>query len=103
MPFDLDLPRRLKARGWKVKIFEKERLESPHVTIYLKRGDRAWRVGLRDGVFIVPPGGGWNDIDRDVRELVEMNWDRLRMEWDRLYPINPISSREDDDAQDGGR
>lgn len=54
MPFELDLPRRLKARGWKVKIFEKERLESPHVTIYLKRGDRAWRVGLRDGVFIVP-------------------------------------------------
>lgn len=32
-----------------------------------------------------------------------MNWDKLRMEWDRLYPNNPISSREDDDAQDGGR
>ena len=98
MPFELDLPKRLKVRGKKVKIFEKERLEDPHVTVYLKRGDRAWRIGLRDGGFIVPPGGSWNEIDREVRESVEQNWGRLRLEWDRLYPSNPISSREDDDA-----
>jgi len=33
MPFELQLPRNLKADGWKVKIFDKEELEPPHVTV----------------------------------------------------------------------
>jgi hypothetical protein len=33
MAFDVPLSKKLKAKGWKVKIREKERVEPPHVTI----------------------------------------------------------------------
>ena len=36
MPFELPLPKKLKAEGWKVKIREKERVEPPHVTVMHK-------------------------------------------------------------------
>ncbi len=98
MPHDLDLPKRLKAKGWKVKIREKERLEPPHVTIMC--GKREWRLGLRDGAFLMPPGGKWADIDDDVWKLIEKNWKALQDAWDKKYPTNPILSEKDDDDQD---
>jgi hypothetical protein len=88
MPHELDLPKRLKARGWKVKIREKERLEPPHVTIIC--GKKEWRVGLRDMSFLVPPDGKWADIDDEVRDLIAKNWKSLQDVWDKKYPSNPI-------------
>src|SRR5205809_818363 len=70
MPHELNLPKRLKAKGWKVKIREKERLEPPHVTILC--GKREWRVGLRDKGFLVPPGGKWADIDDEIPD--DLTW-----------------------------
>ena len=99
MPHEIRLPRRLKARGWKVKIREKERLEPPHVTIMC--GKKEWRVGLRDESFLVPPGGTWADIDDEVRQIIEENWSDLQDAWDEKYPSNPISSEEDDHDEDG--
>jgi hypothetical protein len=98
MPHELDLPKRLKAKGLKVKIREKERLEPPHVTIIC--GKKEWRVGLRDKSFLVPPGGKWTDIDDEVRELIENKWKSLQDAWDKKYPSNPISSEEEDNAED---
>jgi hypothetical protein len=99
MPHELRLPKRLKARGWKVKIREKERLEPPHVTIMC--GKKEWRVGLRDKNFLVPPGGTWTEIDDEVRQLIEENWSDLQDAWDEKYPSNPISSEEDDHDEGG--
>ncbi|MBI3407287.1 MAG: hypothetical protein HY040_02885 [Planctomycetes bacterium] len=98
MPFQLELPKRLRARGWKVKIREKERLEPPHVTIIF--GKKEWRVGLRDKSFLEPPGGRWADIDDEVRELIEKSWKALQNAWDEKYPSNPTSSREEDNPKD---
>jgi hypothetical protein len=95
MPHELKLPKRLKTRGWKVKIREKERLEPPHVTIMC--GTNEWRIGLRDKSFLVPPDGKWAEIDQEVRELIEKNWKTLQDAWDKKYPSNPISSEEDKD------
>ena len=55
MAYRLELPRRLKVKGWKVKIQGKERLEPPHITVY--HGEKVWRIGLRNRDFMVPPGG----------------------------------------------
>ena len=85
--------------GLEVKIREKERLEPPHVTIMV--GKKEWRVGLRDKSFLVPPGGKWTEIDGEVRELIEKNWQSLQAAWDRKYPSNPISSKEEDDEESG--
>ncbi len=41
MPYELLLPSRVRAQGWKVKIRDKERLEPPHATV-LKRME-SWR------------------------------------------------------------
>ncbi|MGB8889261.1 MAG: hypothetical protein WCC87_21220 [Candidatus Korobacteraceae bacterium] len=42
MPYELELPARIKQQHWKVKIFDKETLyEEPHVTILFKL--KKWR------------------------------------------------------------
>ena len=101
MPFELPLPRRLKAEGWKVKIREKERVEPPHVTIMHKAEE--WRLGLRDGELLMPPGGNKRDIDTGVMERINEHWAQLIEEWDRKYPENPVSSAEDEeDGEENG-
>lgn len=97
MPFTLTLPKQLRNRGWKVKIQDKERLEPPHVTVW--HYHKVWRINLRTGEFMIPPGGNWAEIDPTVRQLIEDedNWQELCDAWDAMYPTNPISSLEDDD------
>jgi hypothetical protein len=99
MPHELKLQKRLKAKGCKVKIREKERLEPPPITIMC--GKKEWRVGLHDGSFLVPPGGKWADIDDEVRDIIDESWKQLQDAWNRKYPSNPISSAEEDDDEDG--
>jgi hypothetical protein len=90
MAFNLKLPRLLARMRWKVKIRDKERVEDPHFTII--RGTTTWRVGLRDGRFL--DGGSWKDMPEDLQALVQANWGRLRVAWDRMYPHNPVSGGE---------
>ena len=92
MPYNLDLPEDLKQAGWKVKIYDKERLEPPHVTILKKV--RAWRLSLRDGTFL-DPSDKWSQIDKVLKELVEEEWDNLCEAWDRIHPTNPVQSDDD--------
>jgi hypothetical protein len=102
MPFQLTLPRKLKAEGWKVKIREKERVEPPHVTIMHKAEE--WRLGLRDRLLLVPPGGRLKDIDGEVMRIIDEHWQRLVEAWDEKYPENPVSSIEDEEEgeENGG-
>ncbi len=95
MPFRLNLSRKLRDRGWKVKIQDKERLEPPHVTVW--HGEDMWRICLRTGGFLVPPGGSWKDMDAEVRKAIEGGWEVLRAAWDSKYPENPVSSAKDED------
>ncbi len=98
MPFDVPLPMKLKAEGWKVKIREKERVEPPHVTIIHKADE--WRLGLRDRRLLVPPGGRIKDIDPEVRQIIEEHWEALIAAWDEKYPENPVSGAEDAEEAD---
>ena len=97
MPFDVPLPKKLKAQGWKAKIREKERVEPPHVTITHNADE--WRLGLRDQRLLVPPGGRIKDIDPEVMQIIDEHWARLIEAWDEKYPENPVSGAED--GQDG--
>jgi hypothetical protein len=94
MPFDVPLPRKLRAQGWKVKIREKERVEPPHVTVMHKADD--WRLGLRDKQLLVPPGGRIKDLDPAVIRAIEDQWEQLIEAWDARYPENPVSGAEDE-------
>lgn len=94
MPFQLPLPRKLKAECWKVKIREEERVEPPHITIMHKADE--WRLGLRDRQLLIPPGGRLRDIDAEVMRIVDEHWERLKEAWDEKYPENPVSSAEDE-------
>jgi hypothetical protein len=100
MPYELSLPKKIKAQGWKVKIREKERVEPPHVTIIHKADE--WRLGLRDRQLLVPPGGKLNDIDPVVMRIIDENWEPLKEAWDAKYPENPVSSADDDDGEENG-
>ncbi len=94
MPFELKLPSNLKA-AWKVKIFDKEELEPPHATIF--RGPDTWRLGLRDGRFLVPPGGSWRDFPKDLQKVLKNQKTllTLRREWDRIPPTNPVGGKDE--------
>jgi hypothetical protein len=94
VPFNLDLPEPWASRGWRVKIRDRERLEPPHVTILQRT--RTWRFDLRSEKFL--------DRDPDPREVpkevvneIHSKLRRLRQEWDRMFPGNPVSSEEPDD------
>lgn len=88
MPFELILPKKLKRQDWSAKIRDKERLEPPHVTIFHATDE--WRLGLRDRKLLVPPGGRLKDIDPEVMEIIDREWETLRSRWDAKYPENPI-------------
>jgi hypothetical protein len=98
MPDPVEFPKRLKKQGWKVKIFGKERLEPPHATLI--HHARVWRIDLRARDFMDPPGGRWRDVDPDVREIIEANWDVLCDAWDEKYPSNPVRDEEDQGDDD---
>lgn len=100
MPFDLTLSTSLRRAGWKVKIREKETREPPHVSI-LRQTD-TWRINLRTGEFMdrLPKP---SDVPTALIDLIrdDKNWKRLRKQWDRKYPGNPVSSEKepDDDSK----
>ena len=94
MPDPIELPKKLRTRGWKVKIFSRERLEPPHLTLICR--DRVWRVGLRDGEFMVPPGGRWREIDPNLRAILEKHWKVLCDFWDELHPENRVWGHEEE-------
>ena len=93
MPLDLELILTLKRAGWKVKIYDLERLEPPHVTILFK--GRSWRLSLRDGSFL-DRGHGWSQIHDGVRAAIEAAWEELQQAWDEMHPDNPMTSQDDD-------
>lgn len=90
MAYVLLLPDKFSCRGWKVKIRDRERVEPPHVTLLFRTS--AWRLDLRTGQFLTPPGGSWNDIPAELADHVLANLDEMRTQWDAMYPENPISS-----------
>lgn len=93
MPYNLPLPRKLKAL-WKIKIFDNEILEEPHVTVLRK--DVKWRYGLRSRAFLdKEPDPG--DVPQEVLDLIEANYDELCRQWDQLFPTNPVAGEDDDD------
>lgn len=94
MPDPIELPKKLKAQGWKAKVYDNERLEPPHLTLICR--ERVWRISLREKDFMVPPGGRWRDIDPAVRAILEEQWETLCDAWDAKHPTNPVSSEEDE-------
>jgi hypothetical protein len=93
MPYDLPLPRSL-ASSWRVKIYDSERLEPPHVTIV--KGRESWRINLRTRAFMddEPPP---RSIPKEVTRIVRDNWRRLQREWNRIHNDNPVEIEAEED------
>ena len=87
MPHDFDIPKRLADQGWRVKVFDKEVVEPPHVTVIFRT--RRWRFGLRTGRFLdrVPPA---REVPKELWEWLRAHRDELAAAWDRMYPHNPV-------------
>jgi 2'-5' RNA ligase len=93
MAYALALPEPWARQGWKVKIRDDERNETPHATFLRKR--QAWRMSLRSGAFL----DARPDPAEVPDELVEHVWGRrhaLRRSWNAMYPENPVYSRDND-------
>lgn len=89
MAYSFPLSKQLSQEGWKAKIRDKERCETPHLTILFKT--RAWRLSLRDGKFL-DEGDKWSQIDKRVRAAITAAaaLQELREAWDAMYPENPV-------------
>ena len=83
------LPPGLAGQRWKVKIREKERLESPHVTVI--QGTKSWRFDLRTRSFMDDHPDP-SEVPRGLVRHIEENIETLSTEWDKKYPHNPVSS-----------
>jgi hypothetical protein len=71
MAFSLPLSQQLTQALWKVKIFDKENREPPHITIV--RRTEKWRINLRTGGFMdrFPPP---REVADEVIEAIRDNW-----------------------------
>jgi hypothetical protein len=78
----IELPKKLRALGWKVKVYSRERLEPPHLTLICR--EKVWRIGLRD-------------IDPQVRVILVEQWQVLCDAWDEQHPTNRVWSEEEQD------
>ncbi len=87
MPFTLNLPPHFRSEEWKVKIFEKETVEPPHVTII--RGTKKWRIDLRTMEFMDkrPPS---REVPRELVEHIAASKSELVQQWNAKYPHNPV-------------
>ena len=94
MPFNLPLPKQL-AGVWKVKIFDAERGEPPHVTIV--QGKQLWRLNLRTKEFM-DRKPSLRLVPQAVMEAITAHWDLLVGQWDRMFPNNPVEGSEDEEA-----
>ena len=94
MPYELLLPSRVRAQGWKVKIRDKERLEPPHATV-LKRME-SWRWDLRTRAFM-DTSPHPREVPADVLEIIADNHAVLCSQWDKMYPENPVYGEHGDD------
>lgn len=92
MPSQLQLPDRLADDGWKVKIYDNERLEPPHATVI--RGYRQWRWNLRSRRFMNNEPDP-RDVPREVRDQLVTRHAELARLWDLTHPGNPVASLED--------
>ena len=95
MPYELKLPLLWSNQRWKVKVYDSEGPEEPHVSIL--RRNWTWRVGLRSFEFLdrLPDG---KDVPRKLLDLVRSHSQELQNAWDALHPANPVFTTEDDDA-----
>ena len=89
MVFVLKIERRLQSQGWKVKITNKECLETPHVTIIFKT--TKWRINLRTRKFMdkKPPP---RDVPKEIFDEVMQHTADLIQAWDNMYPLNLVDS-----------
>lgn len=93
MAFALELPDEWSAQGWKVKIRDDERNETPHATFWRKR--QAWRLSLRTSEFLdVHPDPA--DVPRGLLQHVWGTRRALRRAWDGMYPENPVYSSDNE-------
>jgi len=86
MTFSLELPPGIKARRWKVKIRDSERLESPHVTVICRR--KSWRICLRTSAEM--EGSDLSEVAPEVLSVIADRRDELIAAWNTLYPDNPV-------------
>ena len=91
--FELPLPKKLAAQRWKVKIWDNEIRESPHITIICKT--QRWRWALRERAFMdaIPDP---SQVPVEVMEEITRQHNVLVREWDRIHPSNPVRSAEED-------
>ena len=97
MPYNLPIPQKLLAAGWRAKVFDDEGPETPHVTIRY-RTEHCWRVSLRNQAFLVP-GGRWSEIPAEIKQAIEEHLEEMGAYWDARNPHNLVEG--DDDENNG--
>jgi hypothetical protein len=86
MPVDFPLPAPFRRHGWRLKIYDKERLEPPHVTLLYRT--RRWRVSLRTGRFLDRRPAP-REVPQALVDHIVRNLDAYCSEWNEMYPHNP--------------
>ena len=92
MPYELELEKRYQTL-WKIKIFDKERLEPPHATLIKKGVKGKWRWNLRKKEFM-DKNPKPSDIPKYLVTKLKSKetHDKLVKAWDKMFAHNPVTS-----------
>lgn len=94
MPYELELEKQLQNL-WKVKIFDKECLEPPHVTIIRSGKIEKWRWDLRKKTFMDKQPSPQDLPKALVKTLKdEKNYAEFVKAWNKMFKHNPVESSE---------
>ena len=94
MAFSLGVPEPWASGGWKIKIFDREWGEEPHLN-FMHRLSK-WRWGLRRRDFMERTPNP-REVPTELVEFALRNLPRIIEAWDECHPHNPVTLREPDD------
>lgn len=97
MPYELPLPPKLKSERWKVKIWDKEIGEDPHVTIVRKTVFWRWAIRSKSFMDATPDP---SEIPKEILVLLSENYRLLCLGWNEVHPDDPVDVPVEPDEQE---
>ena len=90
MPYEFPLSKKLKSQRWKIKVWDREGGEDPHVTIMFKENWWRWSIRRRQFMDTSPDPA---DIPKEVLAILEKgeNYRQLCLGWNGVHPDDPVN------------
>jgi hypothetical protein len=95
MPYELPLLPKLKSEGWKIKVYDNEIREDPHVTIIRKTQHWRWAIRLKTFMDTEPDP---KKVPKEILALLTDEYRSICLGWNEVHPADPVEVPPDPNA-----